>query len=54
VGGSRGTTWREKMIPPRMYQLDRISVREHWTPVRTTRTPNYDLGLLNKHAGTLG
>jgi hypothetical protein len=29
------------MIHPRMYQLDRTSAREHRTPVRTTRTPDY-------------
>jgi hypothetical protein len=33
VDGSRGTTWREKMIHPRMYQLDRTSTREQRTPV---------------------
>jgi hypothetical protein len=54
VGGSRGTTWREKMIHPRMYQLDRTSTREHRTPVRTTQTPNYGPGLPSKHVGSLG
>jgi hypothetical protein len=54
VGGSRGTTWREKMIHPRMYQLDRTSTREHRTPVRITRTPDYGPGLPSKHAGSLG
>jgi hypothetical protein len=32
VDGSRGTMWREKMIHPRMYQLDRTSTREQRTP----------------------
>jgi hypothetical protein len=36
-----------------MYQLDRTSAREHRTPVRTTRTPDYDPGLPSKHAGFL-
>jgi hypothetical protein len=34
VDGSRGPTWREKSIHPRMYQLDR-------TPARKRRTPDY-------------
>jgi lipoprotein-anchoring transpeptidase ErfK/SrfK len=54
VGGSRGTTWREKMIHPRMYQLDWTPTREHRTPVRTTRTPDYGSGLPSKHAEPLG
>jgi hypothetical protein len=33
--------WQERMIHPRMYQLDRTSTRKHRTPVRTTRTPDY-------------
>jgi hypothetical protein len=32
VDGSRGTTWREKMIHPRVYQLDRTSARKPGPP----------------------
>jgi hypothetical protein len=53
VGGSRGTTWREKMTHPRIYQLNRTTTKEHRTPVRTTRTPDYVSGLPSKHAEPL-
>jgi hypothetical protein len=52
VGRSRGTVWRGKMIHPKMYQSNRASAREHRTPVRTTRTPDYGPGLPSKHAGS--
>jgi hypothetical protein len=51
---SRGTTWRGKMIHPRMYQLDRTLARRRRTPIRIARTPDYGLGLPSKHVGSLG
>jgi hypothetical protein len=54
VDGSRGTTWREKMIHPRTYQLGQTSAKKHRTPVRTTRTPGYGPRLPSKHTGSLG
>jgi hypothetical protein len=46
--------WQEKMIHPRMCQLDRTSARKHRTPVRATRTPEYGPRLPSKRAESLG
>jgi hypothetical protein len=53
-GQIKGHHMARKDGKTRMYQSGRTSAREHRTPVRTTRTPDYGLGPPCKRTGSLG